>query len=256
MRLATLLATTAWLACSAAASAATLVGLTADNRLVSIDTAKMTAVAGKKIQSADKVLGIDVRPADGKLYGLTASGTLLVIDPASGAATGAVKLADKFDFGAKPIVDFNPQADRLRIVFGTTNLRIHPDTGQVFVDKPLAYHAKEAQAGKPPQLAAGAYTNSFKGPTETDLYHLDTAAGGFVLQSPPNDGLLTVKGPLGLTPPASAVLDIQNLGGLNKNVGLMIADGVLYEINIETGKATRKGAVKGVPKNLVDIAVK
>lgn len=256
MRLAHLLATAATLALVAtAASAATLVGLTDDNKLVSIDTVKRTAVAGKKIQSADKILGIDQRPADGKLYGLTASGTLVTIDPKTGAATGAARLADKFDYGAKPVVDFNPLADRLRVVTPTHNLRIHVETGQVFVDKPLSWHAKEAQAGKPAQIAAGAYTNSFAGTKETDLYHLDTVGGAFVLQSPPNDGLLTVKGPMGVTPSKSAVFDIQNLGEVNKNVGLMIADGTLYEVNIENGKATSKGAIKGLPKNLVDIAV-
>lgn len=257
MRAYALLATVAAFAVTAATavSAATLVGLTDDNKLVSIDTAKLTAVAGKKIQSADKILGIDQRPADGKLYGLTASGTLVTIDPKTGAATGAARLADKFDYGAKPVVDFNPQADRLRVVTPTHNLRIHVETGQVFVDKPLSWHAKEPQAGKPAQIAAGAYTNSFKGPTETDLYHLDTVTGAFVLQSPPNDGLLTTKGPLGVTPPASAVLDIENQGALNKNIGHMIAGGTLYEVNIETGKATSKGAIKGLPKNLVDIAV-
>jgi len=256
MRLAHLLATAATLALVAtAASAATLVGLTDDNKLVSIDTVKRTAVAGKKIQSADKILGIDQRPADGKLYGLTASGTLVTIDPKTGAATGAARLADKFDYGAKPVVDFNPMADRLRVVTPTHNLRIHVETGQVFVDKPLSWHAKEPQAGKPAQIAAGAYTNSFAGTKETDLYHLDTVAGAFVLQSPPNDGLLTVKGPLGITPPAGAVFDIQNLGEVNKNVGIMIANGTLYEVNIENGASTAKGPIKGLPKNLVDIAV-
>lgn len=251
-----LLATVAMFAMSATvAAAATLVGLTDDNKLVSIDTAKRTAVAGKKIQSADKILGIDQRPADGKLYGLTASGTLVIIDPKTGSATGAARLADKYEFGTKPVVDFNPLADRLRVVTPTHNLRIHVETGQVFVDKPLNWHAKEAQAGKPAQIAAGAYTNAFAGTKETDLYHLDTVAGAFVLQSPPNDGLLTVKGPLGLTPAKNAVFDIQSLGEANKNTGLMIADGTLYEVNIESGKATSKGAVKGLPKNLVDIAV-
>lgn len=216
---------------------------------------KRTAVAGKKIQSADKILGIDQRPADGKLYGLTASGTLVIIDPKTGAATGAARLADKFDYGAKPVVDFNPMADRLRVVTPTHNLRIHVETGQVFVDKPLSWHSKEPQAGKPAQIAAGAYTNSFAGAKETDLYHLDTVGGAFVLQSPPNDGLLTVKGPLGVTPPASAVFDIQNLGEVNKNVGLMIANGTLYEVNIENGASTAKGPIKGLPKNLVDVAV-
>lgn len=237
------------------AAAATLVGLTADNRLVSIDTAKRTAVMGKRIQSADKVLGIDQRPADGKLYGLTASGTLLVIEPKTGAATGAVRLAGKFEFGARPVVDFNPMADRLRIVAGTLNLRVNVETGQVIVDKPLNVHAKDDLAGKPPQIAAGAYTNSFAGAKETDLYHIEIGNAAFVLQSPPNDGLLTTKGKLGVKAGPDAVLDIANLGAVNKNVGYMIAGGTLYEIDIDSGKAAPKGAVKGLPRNLVDIAV-
>lgn len=256
MRLATLLATTAALVCfAAAASAATLIGLTTDNQLLRIDTAKLSATMGKKIQSADKILGIDVRPADGKLYGLTASGTLVTIDPASGAATGAARLADRFDYGARPVVDFNPMADRLRVVTPTHNLRIHVETGQVFVDKPLSPHAKDDLAGKPPRIASGAYTNSFAGTKETDLYHIEVGSAVFALQSPPNDGLLTTKGKLGMTPAADAVFDIANLGEVNKNIGYMISGGKLYEVNIETGAATDKGAVKGLPKNLLDIAV-
>ena len=56
---------------AATAKAATLVGLTADNKLVKIDTATVAASAPMAISSADKVLGIDVRfqnelfPADG-----------------------------------------------------------------------------------------------------------------------------------------------------------------------------------------------
>lgn len=255
MRATHLLAAAAMLGLVAtAAPAATLIGLTSDNRLLTIDTAKRTAVIGKKIQSADKVLGIDQRPADGKLYGLTASGSLLIIDPKTGAATGAVRLAGTFDFGARPVVDFNPMADRLRVVAGANNLRINVETGQVLVDKALNIHAKDDLAGKPLQLAAGAYTNSFAGTKETDLYHLEFGSGAFVLQSPPNDGLLTTKGKLGVKIGADAVLDIVNLGAVNKNLGYMIAGGALYEIDIDSGKATAKGAVKGVPKNLVDIA--
>ena len=47
--------------------AGTIVGLTADNKLVKIDTGTMAASAPMAISGADKVVGIDVRPADGKL---------------------------------------------------------------------------------------------------------------------------------------------------------------------------------------------
>lgn len=50
---------------AAATKAATLVGLTADNKLVKIDTATMAAAAPMAISGADQVVGIDVRPADG-----------------------------------------------------------------------------------------------------------------------------------------------------------------------------------------------
>ena len=64
----------------ASAEAATLVGLTADNTLVKVDTATMAASAPMAISGADKIVGIDQRPADGKLYGLTAAGQLVVIE--------------------------------------------------------------------------------------------------------------------------------------------------------------------------------
>jgi hypothetical protein len=72
---------------AATAKAATLVGLTADNKLVKIDTATLSASQPMAIAGADQVVGIDVRPADGKLSGLTAAGQLVVIDHMSGNAT-------------------------------------------------------------------------------------------------------------------------------------------------------------------------
>ena len=91
----------------ATAKAATLVGLTADNKLVKIDTATMAASAPMAISGADQVVGIDVRPADGKLYGLTAAGQLVVIDHMSGKATPGSTLSQKVALGPRPVVDFN-----------------------------------------------------------------------------------------------------------------------------------------------------
>ena len=87
---------------AATAKAATLVGLTADNKLVKIDTATMAASAPMAISGADQVVGIDVRPADGKLYGLTAAGQLVVIDHMSGKATAGSRAVAEGGAGRPP----------------------------------------------------------------------------------------------------------------------------------------------------------
>jgi hypothetical protein len=241
---------------AATAKAATLVGLTADNKLVKIDTATMAASAPMAISGADQVVGIDVRPADGKLYGLTAGGQLVVIDHMSGKATPGSMLSQKVALGPRPVVDFNPAADRLRVIGADgQSLRINVDDGATTVDKPLNYDAADANNGKKPMIAAGSYTNSAKGAKSTELFHVDGATGALVLQSPPNDGVLKTRGVVGgVANLGDAVMDIDNEAE-GKNTAWLIAGGTLYTIDLATGKATQVGAVKGMNGKLVDIAV-
>jgi Domain of unknown function (DUF4394) len=240
---------------AATAKAATLVGLTADNKLVKIDTATMAASAPMAISGADQVVGIDVRPADGKLYGLTAGGQLVVIDHMSGKATPGSTLSQKVALGPRPVVDFNPAADRLRVIAADgQSLRINVDDGATTVDKPLNYDAADANNGKKPMVAAGAYTNSSKGAKSTELFHVDGGTGALVLQSPPNDGVLKTRGAVGVANLGDAVMDIDNEAE-GKNTAYLIAGGTLYTIDLAIGKATQVGAVKGMNGKLVDIAV-
>lgn len=240
---------------SAAANAGTLVGLTADNKLVKIDTATMTASAPMAITGADQVVGIDVRPADGKLYGLTAGGQLVVIDHMSGKATAGSTLSQKVALGPRPIVDFNPAADRLRVIGADgQSLRINVDDGATTVDKPLNYDAADANNGKKPMVAAGAYTNSAKGAKSTELFHVDGGTGALVLQNPPNDGVLKTRGAVGAPNLADAAMDIDNEAE-GKNTAYLIAGGTLYTIDLASGKATQVGSIKGMNGKLVDIAV-
>ena len=239
----------------ASAHAGTIVGLTADNRLVKIDTATMAASAPMAISGAEKVIGIDVRPADGKLYGLTAGGQLVTIDHASGAATAGSMLSEKVVLGPRPVVDFNPVADRLRVIAADgVSLRIDVATGATTVDKPLNYDSADANAGKKPAVAAGAYTNSLKGAKGTELFHVDGGTGALVLQSPPNDGVLKTRGMVGVAAPADVVMDIAS-DGEGKNTAWLVANGMLFTIDLATGKATQVGAIKGMAGALVDIAV-
>lgn len=239
----------------ASAEAATLVGLTADNKLVKIDTATMVASTSVSISGADKVVGIDVRPADGKLYGLTAGGQLVVIDHMSGMATPGSMVSEKVTLGPRPVVDFNPVADRLRVIAADgVSLRINVDTGATIVDKPLNYDAADANAAKKPAVVAGAYTNSMKGAKGTELFHVDGGAGALVLQNPPNDGVLKTRGMVGVTGAGDVVMDIASDGD-GKNIAYVIAGGALYTVDLASGKATQVGTIKGMNGKLIDIAV-
>lgn len=240
---------------ASAAQAGTLVGLTADGKLVKIDTSTMAASAPVAISGTGKVVGIDVRPADGKLWGVTETGQLVTIDPATGAATAGSTLSEKVALGARPVVDFNPVADRLRVIAADgVSLRINVDTGATTVDKPLNYDAADANTGKKPMVAAGAYTNSTKGAKATELFHVDGGTGGLVLQNPPNDGVLKTRGMVGIAGAPDVVMDIANEGE-GKNTAWLIGGGTLYTIDLASGKATQVGAVKGMTGKLVDIAV-
>ena len=239
----------------ASAEAATLVGLTADNKLVKIDTATMAASTPMAISGAEKIVGIDVRPADGKLWGLTAGGQLVVIDHMSGAATAGSMLSEKVVLGPRPVVDFNPVADRLRVIGADgASLRINVDNGATTVDKPLNYDAADASKDKKPTVAAGAYTNSMKGAKGTELFHVDGGTGALVLQAPPNDGILKTRGPVGVKAPTEVVMDIATDAD-GKNTAWLVGDGMLFTIDLATGKATQVGAITGMTGKLVDIAV-
>ena len=76
-------------------------------------TVVVTAVTG--LTGGESLVGIDFRPANGALYGITDQGRIYTIAPATGAATLA-STSSTLPNGASFGVDFNPVADRLRVV--------------------------------------------------------------------------------------------------------------------------------------------
>ncbi|MGF1590192.1 MAG: DUF4394 domain-containing protein, partial [Pleurocapsa sp.] len=107
------------------------VALTDDNTLISFDPSNSTetdSVAVTGVQGA--LLGIDTRPADGLIYGITTANNIYTIDADSGAATYISTLDTPFEGGTISGFDFNPVADRLRLVGDNDqNFRINVDTG-------------------------------------------------------------------------------------------------------------------------------
>lgn len=229
-----------------------MIGLTSNQRLVSFDRDSATilrhAVTPSGLASGEAILGVDIRPRDGKLYALTDRGGVYVIDPATGVASVRNSLAADPGDASAPFtqlsggtfgLDFNPVVDRLRVVSDTgQNLRIDVDTGRVTTDATI----RGAATG----LAAAGYANNIAEACRTRLYGIDVATDRLVIQDPPNDGTTTAVGAgLGVAA-TSALLDLVTIqNGTTSAFAVMVVDGQsrLYSIDVTTGVATQLSAL-------------
>ena len=241
-------------ATSGAQAAGWIVGLVDGKSIVTIDPATRKVASKADIKGAGPILGIDVRPADGMIYGVAGDGSIVTIDAKSGQATAKSKLSEMLKPGVTPTIDFNPVADRLRVMGSDgTSLRVNVDDGKVTVDGSHKYKDGDANAGKTPKVVAGAYSNSVKGTKATTLYNIDATTGALVTQAPPNDGVLNTIGSLGMAVSGPVAFNIVN-SGEDKNDGWLVAGGSLYSVDIKTGKATMVGKIEGLSGVLTDIA--
>ena len=232
--------------------------VTTDNRLVSFSQANnlftpnaVADVAITGLSAGEQVVGIDFRPANGLLYGVSSLNRIYTINTSTGLATLASTLvADSTDLtvpftalpaGANFGADFNPVVDRLRVISSTAaNLRINVANGATITDTDLTAT----------NLVGAAYTNNFAGTTATQLFDVDATT--LYLQNPPNDGVVTAVGPLGVTANGDVGFDIT--GGANGLVLAAIRTGAgtgpsdLYRINLTTGAATLVNAGAGASR--------
>jgi hypothetical protein len=201
------------------------------------------------------LVGIDRRPADGKLYGLAGGTDVYTIDPESGAATLVSTLTVAFDGDVRSGVDFTPQLDRLRLVsIDGRNMRVNVALGATAVDKPLAYKADDPHAGTRPRITAAAYGNNLPGVATTTLFEIDAGLDTLVIQDPANDGVLRTVGPLGLDADDEAGFDIVTDPDGTDHAWAAWGR-TLYTIDLATGRATPAGPVPGAVRPVVSLAV-
>ena len=246
-----------------------VVGLTDDQRLICFnernpgDARNLGFVSG--LMGDTKLIGIDFRVQDRLMYGVGDKGGVYRIDTRNAAATKVSQLTATLA-GTSFGVDFNPAADRLRIVSDTgQNLRHNINAGGVtLTDDPLDY---PTAINTPGPIAIGvtgsAYTNNDLDPTTaTTLYALDTRLDQIAIQSPPNDGTLAATGKLTVDTIASVGFDIYSTirDGVTVAVqslaSLQTADGAisLYSVSLPTGKAATRGSFAAGNK-VTDIAI-
>lgn len=239
-----------------AAAARPAIALVGDRTLVMFDTESRTVSGMIDVEGVERLAGLDLRPGNATLVGVTSDNVIVTIDPASGVATELSRMSIPLEMGDAPvIVDFNPAADRLRYMTGTTNHRVNVDTGEVTVDGGLAYTPGDAGAGNGPSIVAAAYTNSFGKPESTAMFDIDDRAGTLVRQTSPNDGTLDTVGELGIGMPGAAfAFDIATAAD-GANSAYLVTGNMLYAVDLETGAASEIGPIEGVDGEIRDFTV-
>ena len=244
-----------------------VIGLTDDGRLVSFraflpgltrNIGQVTGLTG----SDTALVGIDFRVQDGKLYGVGNGGGVYTIDTRTAQAQLVNSLSVPL-MGTRFGVDFNPAADRLRIISDTgQNLAHNVNAGGVTANNgTLTYTAPPAAPVAAPGVIAAAYTNNdLNQPnTGTTLFDLDTTMDQVVIQSPPGNGILVATGKLGVDAGSASGFDIYShlSGGVtvaNVPFATLLVDGKyrFYFVELTTGLATSLGSFY---EAVVDIAI-
>ncbi|GHH83990.1 DUF4394 domain-containing protein [Streptomyces capitiformicae] len=244
------------------------IGLTADQRLVAFRVDKPGAavplgrVAGLKGDT--KLVGIDYRVQNNKLYGVGDKGGIYTLREVGAKATKVSQLTVALR-GTSYGVDFNPAANRLRVISDIgQNLRHNlddpqgaPAAGTTAVDGTLTNPpVPPATTGTSAQGVTGAaYTNNdLDATTATTLFDLDTAQDQISIQSPANAGNLAPTGKLGANAPLNSGFDIYSSSRSGTNAGYAVTGSRVFSVNLLTGKASVTGSfAKG--RQVVDLAI-
>src|SRR5437763_5131380 len=237
------------------AAARPIVGVTnsgSTHTLIQFDSATPGTITSSAtitgLVSGDVIHEIDFRPSNGVLYALginnTAgadTGRIYTIDIPTAVATavGAAPFSKTLTDGSSYGFDFNPTADRIRVVnTAEQNLRVNPDAGVVAsIDFNLTATAR---------VVGLAYDRDDRNPaTATTLFGIDSSAntlvriGGVDGTPSPNGGAVTTIGSLGVTLSATNVgFDIAEDGVAYVSLPTLIAGTTTYRlhtVNLSTG---------------------
>ena len=208
-----------------------------------------TPISGTGLQTGERILAIDFRPATGQLYGVSNMSRLFVINTNTAEARPLTTASfSPTVSGSVVALDFNPTVDRIRLVTNTgQDLRLNPETGGVA--------ATDGNINGVPgaTIAEVAYTNNRAGATTTTLYDIDPATDRLYIQNPPNNGTLTDVGPLGLDITGAAGFDISPSDNSQGLVAVTFnGASELQQINLATGRLQKLG---NLPGTIIGLAI-
>ncbi|GAB2461491.1 hypothetical protein GCM10011375_12710 [Hymenobacter qilianensis] len=199
----------------------------------------------------ESVAGIDFRPANGQLYAIARTAdfnnvTLYTINAATAAATRVGPLTGPTELLiAGPGFDFDPVADRIRIISGQRNVSINP-VDATFIEDGLLHLNGQRSTGLDAGIASVAYDNNYAGATTATLYAIFSRKGDFAIITQPAEGIYSFRN-------LTFALDLQyntgfDIGGMS-NTGYAILTNALqqfdpgryfYTIDLASASATKK----------------
>ena len=235
-----------------------LVALTTTNEIGMFDSSQNNTVNTNAFNditgtaAGETFVGIDLRPSNNMIYGITSANNIYTIDAWTGVSTFVANLSQSIiDTANKSYgIDFNPVVDRtpnasLRLVSSTgDNYGINVTTGAVTVATSIA-------AG----FTGVAYLNSDAStptvtPASTELFYINTSTDTLASASSSfNNPTITTKGSLGLDIQSTSGFEITsagnafgafNISGNNSNL-----KSHLYSVNLATGAAVEIGYFTG-----------
>ncbi|MDQ0943726.1 DUF4394 domain-containing protein [Streptomyces sp. V1I1] len=208
------------------------------------------------------LIGIDFRVQNGLMYGVGNQGGIYTIKTPPATTDVVVTKVSQLSvplYGTNFGVDFNPAADRLRVISDNgQNLRHNLANGTTTEDTTLT---TPPATGPTRGVTAAAYTNNdLNADTATTLFDINTATDQAVIQSPANNGTLAPTGALGVDAGLNAGFDIFSdlTNGKTTSVSafatLTSASGsaTLYSVNLFTGATVGVGQF---PLPITDIAI-
>lgn len=190
----------------------------------------------------EQLIGIDFRPSDGLLYGLSDNGTVYTIGIDKKERGNVVRVSvttPRFAGGFQSLMDFNPVLDALRLIGSNDqNFALVNSGGNLNVtamQTRIAYASGDANQGQDPNLTGGSYTNNRNGALVTIFYGLDYDLDTLVTIDPAAPGGSSATGagqlrtigklqffngnPVNITPTAD--LDIfTDANGVNTLIGI------------------------------------
>jgi hypothetical protein len=239
-------------------------------RLVAISTGTVGANTGigriTGLVTDTRLVGLDYRPFDGKLYGVGNRGGVYTLDDQTAVATRTSNPALPLDGSNFYGVDVNPAADALRVISADgQNLRLPLAVAgsAATVDTPLTRPVVPATTPATSEPALGltgaAYTNNdLDTTTGTTLFDIDTARDQVTIQAPANGGTTSATGNLGVDFDVVTGFDIYAVPTRTGKAGSLrafaLSNDTFYAINLLSGAATPLGAVKD--RTTSDFAIK
>ena len=243
------------------AQAATLVATTSTNQLYTFDSANVgggTLIGINGLLSGESFVGIDLRPTNNTIYGITSANNLYTLDASTGFASLIAGLSNtginnfSIQSGVSYGVDFNPVADRtapvsFRVVSSTgDNVAVNATTGVVSVQKSIAK-----------DFSAIAYSNSDSttptvNPGNTQLYYLNAETDTLSIATTAfNNPSISLISKIGINILSSNGFEIFNQNGINTGFAAVDIqqnknkiESLFLGIDLITGEASNLGKFK------------